>query len=125
MPRVLPHPAQGRPEVSLRRHGRHQHAGRTVVLLQILLHDETAHGVTDDHRRCGQTVGNHADVLDIVGDRTRPQRFVSRAAAMAAKAERQSAITLVGEEVQEIFIPAPGRMPGSVDEEQRDGVGMR
>ena len=71
----------------------------------------------------GQTVGNHADVLDIVGDRTRTQGLVRRAAAMAAKAGRQSAITLVGEEVQEIFIPTPCRMPGPVDEEQRDRVG--
>ena len=73
--------------------------------LQILLHDKTAHGVTDNHRRGGQAVGNHADVLDEVGDRTGAQRFVSRAVAMAAKAERQSAITLVGEEAQESFHP--------------------
>ena len=66
--------------------------------LQILLHDKAAHGVTDNHRRCGQTVGHHADVLDEVGDRTGTQRFVGRAVAMAAKADRQGAITLVGEE---------------------------
>ena len=60
----------------------------------------------------------------IVGDRTGTQRLVSRAAAMAAKADRQSAITLVGEEAQEVFVPTPCRMPGAVDEEQRDRVGF-
>ena len=94
MPRVPPYPAQGGFEVSLRRHGRHQHTGRRVVRLQILLHDETAHRVTDNHRRGGQTAGHHTDVLDEVGDRTGTQRLVSRAVAMAAKADRQSAITL-------------------------------
>jgi hypothetical protein len=68
------------------------------VRLQILLHDKTAHGVTDNHRRCGQTVGDHTDVLDEVGYRTGPKRFVSRAVAMAAKADRQSTITPLGEE---------------------------
>ncbi len=43
---------------------------------------------------------------------------------MTAETQRQSTITLVGEEVQEIFIPTPCRMPGPVHEEQRDGVGF-
>src|SRR5271155_2083102 len=98
MPRVPSDPAQAGSEISLRRHGRHQHAGGSVVRLQVLLHDETAHGVTDYHWSCRQAVGNHADILDIIGDRTGAQRLVSWAASMAAKAYRQSAITLVGEE---------------------------
>ena len=49
-----------------RRHGRHQHTGRRVVRLQILLHEKTAHRVTDDNRQRGQAVGNHTDVLDDV-----------------------------------------------------------
>ena len=72
----------------------------------------------------GQTVGNQADILDIVGDRTGAQRLGGRAAAMAAKAYGQSAITLVGEEAQEMFVPTPCRMPGPMDEEQRDRVGF-
>ena len=43
---------------------------------------------------------------------------------MAAKADRQGAITLVGEEAEEMFIPTPCRMPGPVDEEHRGRVGL-
>src|SRR5271165_3317339 len=98
MPRMLSYPAQAGSEISLRRHGRHQDTGGSVVRLQVLLHDETAHGVTDYHWSCGQTVGNGAEILEIVGDRTGAQRRVSRTISMAAKAERHGAITLVGEE---------------------------
>ena len=72
----------------------------------------------------GRLSATDADVLDEVGDRTGTQRLVSRAVAMAAEADRQSAITLVGEEAQKVFIPTPCRMPGPVDEEQRDRVGF-
>src|SRR5277367_4081928 len=103
----MPDPAQRVSEVPLRRNGCHQYGGRSIVPLQVLLHDKTAHGVTDDHRCVGQAVGNRADILDIVGDRTGPQWLVSRAVSMTAEAQRQSTITLVGKEAEEIFIPAP------------------
>ena len=106
----------------MRRHGRHQYASRRVVRLQILLHDKTAHRVADDHRRCRQTVSNDSDVLDEVRDRTGAQRLLRRAVAMAAQADRQSAITLLSEEVQKVLIPTPRRMPCPVDEKQWNRV---
>ena len=89
---------------------------------QILLHDKTAHGVTDDHWLEGKTMGDRADVLDIVSDRTGAQRLLSMAASMASKAQRHSAIAFVGKETQEMFIPTPCGMPGPMDEQQRGRV---
>jgi len=94
---MLSEPAQAGSEISLWRHGCHQDAGGSVVRLQILLYDDAAQGVADDHRFSGQAVGNQADILDIIGERTGTQ-LRSRAISMAAKAYRQSAITLVREE---------------------------
>jgi hypothetical protein len=70
MPGVPLHPAQAGSEISPRRHGRHQNAGGSVVRLQILLHDNAAQRVADHHRSSGQAVGNYADILDIIGQRT-------------------------------------------------------
>src|ERR1700722_17538883 len=97
MPRVPFQPAKAGSEISPGRHGRHQNTSGSVVRLQVLLDDEPAQGVADYHRSVRQAFGNFADILNIVGDRTGTQ-FRSRAAAMAAKAYRQSAITLIGEE---------------------------
>jgi hypothetical protein len=41
---------------------------------------------------------------------------------VTAEAHRQRAIALVCEEVQEMFVPAPGGMPGPVNEKQWDLV---
>ena len=67
----------------------------------------------------GKASATELTVLEVVGNRTGAQRLVGRAVAMAAKAQRQSAITLVGEEAQKMFIPTPCAMPGSVDEKER------
>ena len=38
---------------------------------------------------------------------------------LLAKARRQRAIALVGEEIQEMLVPAPGCIPGTMNNEQR------
>ncbi len=43
---------------------------------------------------------------------------------MATEADREGAVTLIGEEVQEVFVPAPCGVPGPVDEEQGHRVGL-
>jgi hypothetical protein len=58
------------------------------------------------------------DIFDIVSDRNAAQRLGCQASAMAAQAQRKRSISLVGEEVQESFIPTPGRMPGAVHKEK-------
>lgn len=85
--------------------------------LEIFLHDKTAQRMTDYYGTARQTVGDHAYILDIVSERTVPQ-VGSRTASVAAKAQRHSAIAFAGEEVQEVLIPAPSRVPSSVDEKQ-------
>src|SRR4051812_48521734 len=75
--------------------------------------------MTDHHRGCAQAVGDGRDVIDVVGDRAGAKRLGCRAVPMATKAYRQGAITLVGEEVQKVLVPAPRAMPGPMDEQQR------
>src|SRR4051794_30687329 len=111
MPWVAFDPTQAGSEVSLWRHGSHQDARRSIVRRQILLCDEAAHGVADHHRSAWQVVCNEGHILDIVGDRTCAQRLGTRAAAVAPKADGHGAITLIGEEAKEMFVPAPCCMP--------------
>lgn len=56
-------------EISLRKHGRHQKAGGSVVQFQTLLHEKAACGGTDDQRSAGQRTASTC--LDRPGTRFR------------------------------------------------------
>src|SRR6201999_2313869 len=96
------------------------HAGRGVVALQILLHDEATHGMADDHGRAGQLLSSRSNILDIVAHRTSPKRLVRWALAVATKAQCDCAVTLVGKVAEEILVPTPSGVPGPVDKEKRN-----
>ena len=86
--------------------------------LQILLDDEATHRVADHDRRNRKILRDLHDIFDILSHRNAAQRLGRQASAVAAHAQRNGSISLVGEEVQESFIPTPGRMPGAVHEEK-------
>src|SRR6516162_8428462 len=75
--------------------------------------------MADNQWSRGQAVGNRRDVLNEVSDRTQPHRLLCGALSMAAQPHSQRSIALRRKEVQEMLVPAPGAMPGTVDKEQR------
>jgi hypothetical protein len=75
--------------------------------------------MSDDHGGSAKCVSGGAHVVEIVGNRARTKRLGQVASVMAAPADGYGAKTPVREEVQEVGIPAPGRVPTTVNEEQR------
>src|SRR5258705_9196409 len=61
-------------------------------------------------------------VVRVIGNRTRIERLGQAAGTVAAKAQCDSAVTLIGEEVQKMLIPAPCRDASAVNEQQRYGM---
>jgi hypothetical protein len=98
---------------------REENPRRCAVRLKVLLHHEAAHRVANDHWLGGKAVGNRRDVTHPVVDGTRPAILLI-AVAMVAEAQSHSPIALIGKEAQEVLVPTPGRMPGSVNKEQRN-----
>ena len=90
-----------------------------MVLLEVLLYDEAAHGVSDEHGLGTEHVDGTAYIVDIVGDGTRLQRLGQSAGTMAAQAHRDGTKTLVGKEVQEMLVPTPRGERRPVNEKQR------
>ena len=109
--------------ISLRGHGSHQYAGRSVVRFEILLDEKTAQRVADYHRRAGQAVGNYADVLDVISERTGAQRSCSGCSHGRERLPRERDNPCLRRN-QKIFVPTPCSMPGAVDEKQRDRMGF-
>ena len=58
-------------------------------------------------------------IVDVVGDGARAQGLVVGAGAVPAQAQCDRAIARIGEEVQEVLVPAPRAMPAAVNEQQR------
>ena len=90
--------------------------------LQVLLHDESAHRMTDEHWRGTQLADNGVYVVHVIGNRTRFERLGQAAGTVAAKAQCDGAVTLIGEEVQKMLVPAPCCDASAVNEQQRNGV---
>ena len=86
--------------------------------LEILLRHEAAERVSDDYRGVREALGNFANVLDIVGDRTGSWRHRIGARAVPAEAHGDRAISVGGEKVEKAFVPTPGGMLAAVDEKQ-------
>jgi|GEM_PF-4147547 len=86
--------------------------------LQVFLHEVTAHRVANQNRGRRQAVDNVGDVIEVVDGRMPVQRFGTGPAAMRAEVDGQRPIPLVGEQVQEVFVPAPCSVPRAVNEQQ-------
>ena len=100
-------------------HGAHQHRGRGAAVFEVALDHEAAQGMADQHRGATQVVGHRTDVFEVVGDGNLVQRLGCGAGAVSAQAHRDRAVAGVGEEVQEVVVPAPRAMPAAVHEQQR------
>ena len=98
--------------------GSEQDGGRSIVRFQVLLHHEAAHGMADHYRSSGQAAGNRIDIVNEIRHRTKLHGLGCWAFAMAAKAQSHRPIALFREEVEEMLVPAPGAVPGTVDKEQ-------
>jgi len=57
-----------------------------------------------------QSRGDRPNIIDVVGDCAPVERLRNWAVAMPAQAQGDNAVTVVGEEIEEVRIPAPSRM---------------
>jgi hypothetical protein len=79
---MIPPDAERRSEDALRRYGRHEHRRWGAAGLQVLLNDEAARGMSDDHGGSAKCVSGGAHVVEIVGNRARTKRLGQVASAM-------------------------------------------
>jgi hypothetical protein len=102
-----------------RRHRGEQYRSCRGVVFQVLLHDQAAHRMADHNRRLGQRVGSLGNVLDVLGDPGPAQPLAARRAAMAAQVDRLHRPAAVAEVAEEVLLPAPGAVPGTMHEQKR------
>jgi hypothetical protein len=78
------------------RGGREENRGWGLVLLEVFLHDEAAHGMSDEHGLGTQFVRGSACIVSVIGDGTRVQRLEQGAGTAAAQALKfvQSAVSM-------------------------------
>ncbi len=112
------HAHRGRQQ-ALRRHGTHQHGAGRLMIFEILLHHEAAHRMPDQHRRRRQGGDRGRHILHVVGDRKAVEMLAARRSAVSGKAQGIGGVTGLGEEGQEMLLPAPGSRIGAMDEKQR------
>ena len=102
-----------------RRHRGDQHGGGGGVALEVLLHDQAAHRVADHNRRLGHRRGGFGDVGDILGDPGPAQPLAPRGAAVAAQVDRLHRPAAIAEVAEEMLLPAPSTVPGTMYEQKR------
>jgi hypothetical protein len=71
------------------------------------------HGLDIEQRRC------RSHVVDVVGDGTGSKALRGGAFPMRAQADGSGPKPVLGEEVQEVLVPAPRTVPAAVNEHQR------
>src|SRR3954451_6043643 len=103
-----------------RRDRSHQDSGRCGMTLQVLLHDQAAHGMPDQDRRCGGLGRGRVDIVDIVGD---PVPQTLRGPVVPAQLGYAHVMAGRPQPIAEVT-PAPAAMPRAVYEQNR-GHAMR
>ena len=94
-----------------------------MAVLQKLLHHKAAHRVPDNHGLDIELVRCRFHVVDVVGDRTGSQPLRGDTLPMRAQADCDRSKPVLGEEVQEVVVPAPRAVPATVNEQQRHRMG--
>ncbi len=117
--RVAAEDPQGGEQRTGRGHRRDQHRGRCGVAFEVLLDDQAAHRVADHDRWLGQRGGRFRDVRDVLGDPCPAKALTPRRTAMAAQVDRLHGPAAVAEVAEEMLLPAPGAVPGTVHEQKR------
>src|SRR5258708_32062315 len=90
-------------------------SGGSSMPLQILLHYIATHGVADNYRGAIETIGGGQHVSHVVLNGASIERLFCLALTMPAQTNRRGTKTFVGEEVQEVLVPAPGAMPATMN----------
>ena len=75
--------------------------------LEVIQYDPTTHRMTDEHRWGTQLDDNSVYVIHVIGKRTRSEWLGQTAGTVAAKAQGDGLVTLIGEEVQKMIVPDP------------------
>ena len=74
---------------------------------------------TDDNGRPGQFACHLLDIGHVVGDGGPAEALAAAARAVAPQAQGIGVVAVLGEEPEEVLVPAPRRVARPVDEEQR------
>ena len=98
--------------------GEEDRGGRSVIL-QVLLHDQPAHRMPDHDGRLGQRRSGLGDVGDVLGEPGPAEPLAARRIAVTAQVDRPYRPPAIGEVAEEVFLPAPGPVPGAVHEKKR------
>jgi hypothetical protein len=116
--RVAAGEAEARHQDPGRRHRREQDRARRGVPLEVLLDHQSTHRVADYDRRRPHRPGGRGDVVDVVRD-PGPAESLGWRRPMTAEVESLDRPASVGEVAEEVLLPAPGAVPGTVHEKQR------
>ena len=80
--------------------------------------------MTDEHRCAFKLRDDSVYVFHVIGDRTRLEGLGQAAGTMAAKAQGDGSVALIGEEAQKMVVPNPCCGASAVNEKQRNGMGF-
>lgn len=92
----------------------------STVHRKVLQYDPTTHRMTDEHWRRIHLGHNSVHVIHVIGYGTRLERLGRAAGTVAAKAQRDGAVTLVSEEVQKVLVPDRRCAASAVNKQQRN-----
>ena len=109
---------QGHPERAAGGDRSDEHRSRHVVVLQVALHDEAAHRVPDEDRRLADSLDGGGEIGGVVIDPDSPQRPVAGCVAVPPQIHGVCRVPPGGEPREYVVLPAPGTVPGPVDEQE-------
>ena len=111
--------ANGRPPDASHRHRGEQYRGRGRVRLEVLLDHQAPHRMPDDNRRLWHTRRGGGQVLHVFGDPRPAQSLAAGRGAVPPEVDRMDVPAPVGEVPEEVLLPAPRPVPGTVNEQDR------
>jgi hypothetical protein len=91
-------------------------------MLQILLDDKSAHGMTNQDRWAGQSPSDICDVFNIFSNAGPAQVFSSFTGAMPTQIDGMNGEAMTREVLEKMDVPTPGTMHHAVDEQERRGM---
>ena len=75
------------------------------MIFQILLDDESAHGVADQNRRAGQLLNCICNIFDEIGNSDPAQFISSFTVAVSAQVDGMGSIAVLSEVIEKILHP--------------------
>ncbi len=76
------------------------------MIFQVLLDNESTHGMTDQNGRAGQLLNRICHIFDKIGNSSPAQFFSSLTPAMSAQVDGMGSIAVLTEVIEKMSIPA-------------------